>query len=59
MQRLGSYPSVPNTQPRPAVIPRRWLGRGLLGVWLLYSAIALGWFLSQDPLLSQYICGVR
>lgn len=43
----------------PAVLPFPWASRGLLVAWLAYSAIALGWFLANDPLLSLYVCGAR
>jgi hypothetical protein len=33
---------------------------GLLTLWLAYSAVALGWHLANDPLLSSYVfCGVK
>lgn len=44
---------------RSAAATPVWASRTLLGAWLLYSAIALGWFLANDPLLFLYVCGVR
>lgn len=32
---------------------------GLLSIWLIYSATALGWHLAHDPFLSRYACMVR
>ena len=53
-------PNQSNTQTKvssPPGMPRAaWI---LLGVWLLYSAGALGWHLAHDPLLSTYICRTR
>lgn len=45
--------------PSPGAVARPWAGRALLAGWLVYSAVALGWFLSQDPFLSTYVCGAR
>jgi hypothetical protein len=42
-----------------AALPSHWVSRGLLAAWLTYSAIALGWFLANDPILSLYVCGAR
>ncbi len=44
------------TAPVSRQTPMTW---GLLAVWLIYSATALGWHLANDPFLSQYICGVK
>ncbi|NWG87970.1 MAG: hypothetical protein HXY26_10770 [Hydrogenophilaceae bacterium] len=54
---LSQHSTYPSAQAQTA--PYRWASRGLLTAWLLYSAIALGWFLANDPLLSLYVCGVR
>lgn len=40
-------------------ISRKAMAWGLLTIWLVYSAAALGWHLARDPLLSSYICMKR
>lgn len=52
-------PLSENLPPPATALPRPWASRGLLVAWLAYSAIALGWFLANDPLLSLYVCGAR
>jgi hypothetical protein len=47
LSQIGSLPS------------RSSLTWGLLTLWLVYSATALGWHLANDPFLSQYVCKVR
>lgn len=53
----GPYRPVSILDRPPETSTRAWAGRALLTAWLLYSAIALGWFLANDPLLSLYVCG--
>lgn len=56
---LTHHPTETHPSQTSAALPSPWASRGLLAAWLAYSAIALGWFLANDPLLSLYVCGAR
>lgn len=54
---IGPHRPASTLDRPPETSAHNLASRALLTAWLLYSAIALGWFLANDPLLSLYVCG--